>query len=43
MPRAEAGKSGQTTLSGDGLTSQAALHLLRRTKDAILTPRCPLS
>ncbi len=26
------GKSGKTALSGDGLTSQAALHLLRRIK-----------
>lgn len=37
------GKSGKTALSGDGLTSQAALHLLRRIKNAILAPRCPLS
>nr|ESH04524.1 hypothetical protein SEEG0564_21628 [Salmonella enterica subsp. enterica serovar Give str. 564] len=36
-------KSGKTALSGDGLTSQAALHLLRRIKNAILAPRCPLS
>lgn len=33
----------KTALSGDGLTSQAALHLLRRIKNAILAPRCPLS
>lgn len=36
-------KAEKTALSGDGLTSQAALHLLRRIKNAILAPRCPLS
>ncbi|CDV35028.1 putative membrane protein [Salmonella enterica subsp. enterica serovar Paratyphi A] len=41
--RKKAEKSGKTALSGDGLTSQAALHLLRRIKNAILAPRCPLS
>lgn len=36
------GKSGKTALSGDGLTSQAALHLLRRIKNAILARVVPL-
>lgn len=36
-------KAEKTALSGDGLTSQAALHLLRRIKNAILAARCPLS
>lgn len=36
-------KKRKTALSGDGLTSQAALHLLRRIKNAILAARCPLS